>query len=344
MKKLAAYICAFAALVCMSDCGPSKPTLRVYTWSDYIDLDLVKEFEQKFDCKVVIDCFDSNEMMYAKIKAGGSGYDIIQPTTYMVKIMAEQNMLQPMNLENIPNVKYIDKSYIDRFAYDKTLKLSIPYMIGYACIAYNKKQLGQIPDTWGVYDTDKYGKRLTLLNDMRETIGAALKYKGYSLNTRSDKELQEAKEVLLRWKKNVSRLENEAYKGGIASGEFYLVQGYKGDLFQVLEENKDLDFMLPKEGISLSCDDWVIPVGAPNKELAEKFINFMLEPANNAKNMVFTMYTAPMEEAMKYLPDELKNSDKIRLPKEIMEKSEMLEDLGDDNEKYIKIWDEIKAD
>jgi len=343
-KNILSAICAAIFALTLAGCGPEKPVLRLYTWSDYMDMDVVKQFEETRNCKVVIDFFDSNEMMYAKLKAGGTGYDIVQPSSYMVKIMVEQNMLEKLDLSKIPNAKYIDKSYLDDLAIDKKMQYSIPYMIGYACIAYNKKQLGEIPATWGVYDTDKYGKRMTLLNDYRETIGAALKYKGYSLNTLDDKQLEEAKQVLLRWKKNIARLDNEGYKGGIASGEFYVVHGYKGDLFQVLEENENLAFVLPKEGMSISCDDWAIPVGAKNKALAEEFINFMLEPANTAKNMEFTLYTAPMAEAVKLLPDELKNSPMIVIPDDIIKKSEVILDLGEGNAKYIKVWDEIKAE
>ena len=335
-------LATFVALI--AGCGAPKPILRVYTWSDYMDPELIKEFEQEFGCKVIVDDFDSNEMMYAKVKAGGTGYDIIHPSSYMVKIMRDQGMLRKLDLSQIPNAQLIDKDYLEQFSIDKKMEYSIPFMLGYACIAYNKAKLGEMPPTWAVYDDQKLRNRTTLLNDMRETIGAALKYKGYSLNTTSEKELEEAKEVLMRWKENVARFENEAYKGGIASGEYHLVLGYKGDLYQAIEENPDIEIIIPKEGTSVSCDDWVIPVGANNLELANEFINFMLEPENNAQNMMFNMYNAPMQKAFEYLPEDLRNMPSFIVPKEIMDKSEMIMDLGADNVKYIKIWDDIKKD
>ena len=180
----------------IAGCGPSKPVLNLYTWSDYIDENLVKEFEKQYNCKVVIDTFDSNEFMYAKLKAGGSGYDVIVPTSYMSKIMNDQKMLLKLDHSKLPNSKYIDKRYLDNLAIDKKMEYCIPYMLGYTCIAYNKEKLGDIPQTWEVFSNEKNKGRMTMLNDYRETIGAGLMFNGYSINTRNEKELEKAKENL----------------------------------------------------------------------------------------------------------------------------------------------------
>ena len=273
--KLAALATAVSAL--LWGCGPSKPVLNLYTWSDYIDENLVKEFEKQYNCKVVIDTFDSNEFMYAKLKAGGSGYDVIVPTSYMSKIMNDQKMLLKLDHSKLPNSKYIDKRYLDNLAIDKKMEYCIPYMLGYTCIAYNKEKLGDIPQTWEVFSNEKNKGRMTMLNDYRETIGAGLMFNGYSINTRNEKELEKAKEQVLKWKKNLAKFDNEVYKAGIQSGEFLVVQGYSGDLFQVLDESPNLSFMIPKEGVMIACDDMVIPASADNPELAYKFINFFMD-------------------------------------------------------------------
>lgn len=342
MQKIltAAFISAIALLW---GCGPSKPVLNVYMWSDYIDPELVKDFERENGCKVIIDIFDSNEFMYSKLKAGGTGYDVILPTTYMAKVMFEQNMIEKLDLSKIPNSKYISKDYLKDLAVDKEMKYSIPYMLGYTCIAYNKEKLGEIPASWAVFGDEKYKGRMTMLNDMRETIGAALLFNGFKMNSTDDKELSKAKETLLEWKKNLAKFDNEVYKVGIQSGEFVIVQGYSGDLFQVLDETPSLSFMCPKEGLSISCDDWVIPAGAPNRELAYKFIDYVTNPKNAAKNMEFTCYSAPIPEAKKYISEENQNHPGMIMPVELYKKGEIIEDLGDDNSKYIKIWDEIKG-
>ena len=338
--KLAALATAVSAL--LWGCGPSKPVLNLYTWSDYIDENLVKEFEKQYNCKVVIDTFDSNEFMYAKLKAGGSGYDVIVPTSYMSKIMNDQKMLLNLDHSKLPNSKYIDKRYLDNLAIDKKMEYCIPYMLGYTCIAYNKEKLGDIPQTWEVFSNEKNKGRMTMLNDYRETIGAGLMFNGYSINTRNEKELEKAKEQVLKWKKNLAKFDNEVYKAGIQSGEFLVVQGYSGDLFQVLDESPNLSFMIPKEGVMIACDDMVIPASADNPELAYKFINFFMDPKNAAKNMEYTCYAAPIPEAKKYLPEELRTHPGMIFPEALFKAGQIIQDLGDDNAKYLKVWDEIK--
>ena len=345
MKKRLKYVASAMALclaVAMWGCGQSKPVLNVYMWSDYIDLDLVKEFEQKYDCKVVIDIFDSNEFMYSKLKAGGSGYDIIQPSSYMAKIMYEQKMIEKLDHSKLPSIKNINKAYLDNLAIDKKMEYSVPYMIGFTCIAYNKDKLGKLPETWDVFANEKLKGRMTMLNDMRETIGAALLFKGHSINTTDEKHLAEAKEQILKWKKNLAKFDNEVYKAGITSGEFQVVQGYSGDLFQVFEEAPELTWMCPKEGFSMCCDDWVIPVTAGNKELAYKFIDFMTEPKNAAKNIEFTCFSAPVDGAKEFVSEENCTHPGMFIPDEMYKRGEIILDLGADNAKYIKVWDEIK--
>lgn len=336
---------AFAVLagVFISGCGPSKPVLNVYMWSDYIDMDLVKEFEKENNCRVVIDIFDSNEFMYSKLKAGGTGYDVILPTSYMAKVMFDQNMLSKLDLSKIPNSKYINKKVLSDLAIDKKMEYSIPYMLGYTCVAYNKEKVGDLPASWDVFSNEKFAGKMTMLNDHREAIGAALFYLGKSMNSVNEQDLAKAKEILLKWKKNLAKFDNELYKVGIQSGEFLIVQGYSGDLFQVLAESPNLAYMCPKEGISMSCDDWVIPVTAKNKELAYKFLNFICEPKNAAKNMEFTCYSAPIPEAKKYVSEENKNHPGMFISDDLYKRGELIRDLGDDNAKFNTLWDSVKG-
>lgn len=346
MKKyITASAVAIATIACalISGCGPAKPALNVYMWSDYIDMDLVREFEKQNDCKVVIDIFDSNEFMYSKLKAGGTGYDVILPTTYMAKVMFDQNMLEKLDHSKLPNLKYINPKYLADLALDKKMEYSVPYMLGFTCVAYNKEKCGTLPETWDVFSNEKFAGKMTLLNDHRETIGAALFFLGKSMNDTNDADLAKAKEVLLKWKKNLAKFDNELYKVGIQSGEFLVVQGYSGDLFQVFAEAPNLTYMCPKEGISMSCDDWVIPATAKNKELAYKFINFVCDPKNAAKNMEFTCYSAPIPEARKYVSEENKNHPGMFLPDDLYKRGELIRDLGEDNAKFNALWDAVKG-
>lgn len=343
MKKI--LLRAAAALIsalALYGCGPSKPVLHVYMWSDYISPEVVGQFEEKFGCRVIIDTFDSNEMLYAKMKAGGGGYDLLMPSSYMAKIMDDQGMVKKLDHARIPNLKFIDRDYLKNSAIDKAMAYSVPYMICYGCVAYDSSRIKDLPDTWAVFANPALKGRTTLLNDIRETIGAALKANGFSFNSTDDAELAKARDTILKWRENVAKFDNEAYKLGIATGEFALVHGYSGDLAQVLREKPNLKLMFPREGMSISCDDWVIPSDSKNPELAYEFINFVTSPEIAVQNMEFSSYDAPNWRAREIMPESMKSDPALNIPGAALEKSEVIMDLGEENAKYNKLWDEIK--
>ena len=341
-KSIACVLLCLAGSLLFCGCRPAKPTLHVYNWADYLKPELVLRFEQENNCRIVIDTFDSNEAMYAKLKAGATGYDLIFPSSYMVKLMFNQGMLQPLDKNLLPNLKFIDPDYL-KLAMDREMGHSVPYMLTNTGLAYLKSKVENFEATWSMLDRTDLKGRMTMLNDMRETIGAALKSLGFSLNTRDERELAAARDVVIRWKKNLAKFENEQYKTGLASGEFLLVHGYSGDILQVQEENEDIEFAVPREGTSISCDDVVIPKDAPNVLLAHKFINFLHDPKVAAENTEFISYLCPNRESYQYLSEDIMKNPAIFLDPEIQAKSEIIDDLGEDNAKYTKVWDEIKA-
>jgi spermidine/putrescine transport system substrate-binding protein len=340
-KTMWAVVGAMALAMC-AGCAEKKPVLHIYTWSDYVKPELVQRFEQENNCQVVIDTYDSNESMYAKLKAGATGYDLLFPSSYMVKIMNEQGMLQKLNPDWLPNRKNIDSVYL-AMALDKDMDHSVPYTVTVTCLGYLGSKVADFKPTWAMLDRADLKGRMTMLNDHRETIGAALKYLGYSLNTVDDQQLVAAKEVVLRWKKNLAKFENEQYKNGLASGEFLLTHGYSGDLLLVRSENPDIQIAVPQEGAALSFDDMVIPAGAQQVELAHRFINFILDPHVAAELTEFIYFLCPNEVSYQYLSAETRADPILFPPPEVVEKLEMLADLGEDNVKYTKLWDEIKA-
>ena len=173
--------------------------------------------------------------------------------------------------------------------------------------------------------------------------GAALKFLGYSLNSTNESELAAARDVVIRWKKNLAKFENEQYKTGLASGEFTLVHGYNGDILQVMEANEDIAFAVPKEGTSISCDDLVIPAKAQQVELAHAFINFLHEPEVAAENTEFIGYLCPNAAAYPLMSDEIREDPSIFLDPEIKAKSEVIGDIGDALALYTRMWDQVKA-
>jgi spermidine/putrescine transport system substrate-binding protein len=334
---------ALAALVTViTGCQSPNAVLHVYSWADYIKPELVQQFEREKNCKIVIDTFDSNESMYAKIKAGATGYDVIVPSSYMVKILFDQEMLLPLDKSKLPNLAYVDPDYL-KIAIDPGMHHSAPYMMTYTGIGYLKDKAKDVKPTWKMLDRRDLKGRMTMLNDMRETIGAALKSLGYSLNTVNDAELAAAKSVVIGWKKNLAKFENEQYKIGLASGEFYLVHGYSGDILKVREENDQVEFLIPEEGFSLSCDDLVIPKTAKQTGLAHQFINFLHAPAVAAANTEYITYLCPNRESYALLSDDIKNDPGIFPSQSVLSKGEVIQDLGENNPKYTQVWDEIKA-
>jgi spermidine/putrescine transport system substrate-binding protein len=280
--------------------------------------------------------------MYAKLKAGATGYDLIFPSSYIIPLMVSQDMLQPLDHAKIPNIKNVTPEVLDKIA-DKEMLHSAPYTFGYAVIAYRKDKVKNLEPTWKTFARTDFKKRVTLLDDMRETIGAALKSLGYSLNTKDEKQLEEARDVVIGWKKNIAKFDNEGYKGGIASGEFYVVHGYSGDLWQVMQDNKKVAVVIPKEGVSASCDEMVIPKSAPNAALAYAMINTILDGKASAANMEAIGYVCPNTEGLKLVSKDFLKNPAITIPEDIKAKAEVIQDMGDDLKKYTKVWDEIKA-
>jgi len=332
-----------AALLAAAGCGGSKPVLSVYTWSDYIKPEIVRRFEREQGCRVVLDTFESNEAMYAKLKAGASGYDVLTPSSYMVSLMHDQGMLLRLDHGLLPNLAHVDPDYL-KIAVDRTMDHSVPYMLVISGIAYLEGRVKDVVPSWRMFGRADLKGRVTMFNDMRETIGAALKALGYSINTTSETELAEAERLLLEWKANLAKFENEQYKIGLASGEFLLVHAWNGDVFQVRKENPDVRFFVPEEGTIISCDDLVIPADAKETRLAHAFIDLLHDPAVAAENTEFIYYLCPNKDSYPLLSPEIRNNPGIFLKPEIQAKSETIANIGAANALYIKVWDRLTAD
>jgi len=341
-SRLIGVCCLVGTVALFIHCGKPKALLHIYTWADYFKPALIARFEKENNCRVIIDTYDSNETMYAKIKAGAGGYDLLTPTSYMVSLLNSQGMVRKLDHGLLPNLVHVDPEYLS-LALDKTMDHSVPYMIVNTVVAYLESRVKDFEPTWAMFDRSDLKGRMTMLNDMRETIGAGLKFLGYSLNTANEAELAEAKEVVVRWKKNIAKYENEQYKTGVASGEFLLVQGYSGDILQVQQENPDVRFAVPREGTAISVDDLIIPAGAKEIGLAHAFINFLHDPEAAAENITFLKYLCPNKDAYALLSEDLRKNPGIFMDAEVRAKSEIIADLGEAIALYIKTWDEIKA-
>ncbi len=337
------WLCGMLLWSPAAPAGEGRPTLHLYTWSDYFDPDVIYEFENQFNCRVQVDYYDSNEAMYAKLKAGGGGYDLITPSSYMSAVMRKQNMVQNLDHALIPNLKHMDGKFLE-FTEDKAMAYSVPYTRTVTGIGYDTKRVKEADlGSWNIFGNSAYAKRMTMLNDMREALGAALKHLGHSLNTVNQGEIEAAGDLLAKWKKNLAKFDVDEAKIGLGAGEFLAVQAYNGDVALIMEENADIGFYIPKEGSSLASDDFVIPAEAGNPRLAHQFINYMLHPETAHLNMLGIRYYMPNPEAVDMLPLEMKANPAFNVPEDIMAKCEVVRDLGEKNALYARVWDKVKA-
>ena len=343
LKAVLVLTLAISMVLSLTGCGgEQKPQLKVYNWGDYIDPSIIEEFEEKYNINVIYDEFATNEEMYAKIKAGASDYDILIPSDYTIKRMIDEDMLHKLDFNNIPNYKYIAERF-KNLAFDPNNEYSVPYMWGTVGILYNKTMVKEPVDSWKILWDEKYSKQILMLDSLRDSIGITLKMLGYSLNTKNDSELEKAKEALIKQKPLVLAYVGDEVKDKMIGGEAALAVVWSGDAMYMKRENPDLDYVVPKEGSNMWFDSIVIPKTSQHKKEAELFINFLCEPEIAYRNADYIGYSTPHTEALKMLPEDVRE-DKTAYPSdEELVNCEVFEDLADSLVKYDKIWTEVKA-
>ncbi len=321
--------------------------LHVFNWSDYIDPEVYNDFEAAYGVKVVEDTFSSNEDLLAKLQAGATGYDIIVPSDYMVRIMIQLDLLAELNLTNVPNFEKNVAENLKDPPYDPGNKYSVPYQWGTTGIGYNSEVVDPLPDSWAyIFDEEMvkpYAGKMSMLNDSREAIGAALKYLGYSLNTTDEKELEEAKALLLKQKEWVTTYDSDQFEDLLIAGETVIAHGWSGDFFMAAVEDPRVWYAIPKEGAVIWTDNLCIPETASHQYTAEFFINYLLRPEVAAKITNFTWYGSPYQAANPFLNPEILGEPAIYPPEEVMERLEPIRDVGEATPLYERIWTEIKA-
>ena len=346
MKRIFGLVMGIAMVLFMVGCGKNeqagKRTLYLYSWADYLAEDLVKAFEKEYNCRIVYDTFDSNEALIAKLQAGAKGYDVIIPSHYVVDMLAQNGRLEKLDDSKLECRKHLDPA-VTGMMEKSILEYSVPYMMSYTGIGYNKKVIKDFVPSWTMFERADLKKRATLLDDKREVIGAALATEGLDPNSCDSADLAKAKARVAKWIKNVSKLENEQYKNGIASSEFHLVMGYSGDLYQVIDEKPEIAFVVPKEGALMCCDVLAIPKGAKNMDLAYAFINFVHRPENAATNIKEIFYLCPNKDAYTLLPEEILKNPAVFVDPEVLKKCAFTKDLGEKEAALNKVWSDIKT-
>ncbi|MBQ7037001.1 MAG: ABC transporter substrate-binding protein [Clostridia bacterium] len=344
MKKIALLLCLVLCFSVFSGCSNSgKTVLRVYNWGEYIDESVIKEFEKRFpDIRVQYETYTDNEIMYTKITNSSTKYDVLIPSDYMIERLIGENMLAPLNFDNIPNYSLIDNKY-KNLDFDPENKYSVPYMWGTLGILYDKTKVHEEHFTWEMLFDGKYANSILMKKDMRDALGVSLKSLGYSFNSVDAGELNAAKDRLSAQKNNVLAYVNDDGMDKMIAGEAPMALMYSGDAAYCISENDNLAFAIPEDGSNLFFDSMVIPANSEHKDAAEKFINFMCEKEIAEKNANEIGYSTPHTGVYEALPAEVKNS--FAYPEtDILEKAEIYKYLGEEiTSMYERVWSEFQA-
>ncbi|GIM32345.1 spermidine/putrescine ABC transporter substrate-binding protein [Clostridium sp. NCR] len=345
-KLLSLSICILLMGAFFVGCSKdSSEQISFLNYGENIDKETLKEFEKKYGIKVNVETFDDMETMYQKISKGGVKYDVILVSDALMPRMIKKGLIQELNKDNIPNISQMDKDYLN-LQIDPGNKYSVPYMFGTVGLIYNKDVVKEKVDSWDILWDEKYKDKVFMFDTYRDTMGAALKKLGYSLNSKNPKEIEEAKELLIKQRETVNPIYGvDNGTTMIPAGESDINMIWSGEGLNLQDENPNLVYVVPKEGANFWIDSLCIPKNAENVEGAEKFINFVSDKESALRIADEIGYTTPNKEARLAQPDNVKNNPNAYMPKEIMDRCEIYEDFPMDVKKiYDNAWVNIKSD
>lgn len=321
--------------------------LYVYNWGEYISdgadgsLDVNAAFEEKYGIDVVYDTFDNNEVMYSKLKSGGVSYDIVIPSDYMIERMIAEDMLQKIDISNIPNYKYIPDKY-KNLAHDPKNEYSVPYTVGMVGLIYNTKMVDEAPDSWTALWDENYSNSILMINNPRDAFAIAQSVLGMDFNNESPVAWRVAAELLKEQKSVSPAYVNDEIFLKMESGEAALAPYYAGDFLTMQENNPDLSFVYPKEGVNFFVDGACILKDAKNKLAAELYINFLLEPEVALANAEYICYASPHTEVYTN-PEYSFYGDEILYPEEGKFKTQLFLNLSPETLALMSsLWDDVK--
>ena len=338
------------AMSCPAAAAEEQITINVFNWGEYISdgsegaMDVNAEFEKRTGIKVNYTNFETNEAMYAKLKNGGASYDIVIPSDYMIARLIQEGMVEKLNFDNIPNLKYID----DRFkngncSFDPTGEYSVAYTWGDVGLVYNSSVIPEAPDSWNALWNEAYKGKIIMFNNPRDAFAIAQKLLGYSFNSTNEAEWQAAYEKLLEQKPLVQGYFTDEIFNKMESGEAIIAPCYAGDFLVMHENNEDLRFVYPKEGFNTFVDSICIPKGSKNKEAAEQYINFLCDPEISLANAEYIGYSTPNTAVLEMEEYSLADSPEAYPDAEILARGETFEILNASTQKLMDdLWGKIK--
>ncbi|WP_427158550.1 polyamine ABC transporter substrate-binding protein [Aliinostoc sp. HNIBRCY26] len=319
--------------------------LYIYTWTQYSDQNLLQTFSTQTGMKVLVDPYDSNESMLAKLQASGGGaYSLIYPSDYMVQKMVDKNLLVELKHDRLIGLDHLFPQFQNP-TYDPKNRYSIPFNWGTTGLLYNSEVLKQAPEDWDYLWQNKaiLNKRMTLLNDVREVMGAVLKMLGYSYNSQNDNEIKQAYQKLTELKPAIAAFDTDAWQNQMLAGDLILAMCYSADAIRVSKENPKLKYVIPRSGSSLWTDTMVIPKSAPNQDGAYAWINFILQPEIAATISQRLKIATPNRAGFELLPEQIKNNTNFFPPDDLLAKCERISPLGQFEEVYDRYWTKLTS-
>ena len=325
---------------------PEVQQVIVYNWGEYLDPEVIEMFEEETGIQVIYDEYETNEIMFPKVAAGTSAYDVLCPSDYMIEKLLENDMLLEINFDNIPNAANIGRQYYEQSkGFDPENKYSIPYCWGTVGILYNKTMVKEPVDSWSILWEEEYANNILMQDSVRDAFMVALKLNGHSMNSIHEDELTEARDLLISQRPLVQAYVVDQVRDKMIGGEAALGVIYSGEAIYSQRENPDLEYVIPKEGTNVWIDSWVIPKTAQNKENAETFINYMCRPDIALLNFEYITYSTPNDAARELIEDEDIRNSTIAFPDLTQyDNLETFDYLGEEGDAlYNNLWKEVKS-
>jgi spermidine/putrescine-binding protein len=342
MKKT--LLAAVLVLTFLSACSkPGSKVVNIYIWTNYLPQEVVTEFERRTGIHANVDTYDSNEAVLEKLQSGVADYDVVVPSDYMLKILAPQGLVQPLDHSRLPHFANLDPRFLDQ-KYDPKNGHSVPYLWGTTGIGYDKTKVQEPVDSWAVLFDPRHAGRILMLDDVREVFGAALKLMGRSINERDPAILRQAADRLKQQKSLVRTYNSSDFANLLAAGDVDVAMGFNGEMAEAVADSKGrLAYVVPKEGGTLWIDNLAIPKGAHNVDAAYAFLDFVMEPEIAAQIVNHVHYAGANRAALPLIDAKIRNDPSIYPPQEVLDRCELIEDLGETTQLLDRLWTEIKA-
>lgn len=325
-----------------SSCGKKEEKIvNVYNWGQYIDPQVLKDFEKETGIHVIYSTYTTNEDLYMKLKNGGTVYDLVCPSSFMLDKLITEGYLQKIDFSRIPNMKYLDEQYLHTNS-DPKQEYSAPYFWGTVGILYNKKKVDDPVNSWDIIWNPKYKRQIVMIDSLRDALGLALSRRGFSENSTDPKELAIVRQDLIDQYPLVYAYLVEQTRDLMINEESALSVVFSGDAAAAMARNKDLDFVVPKEGSNLWIDSFAIPVTATHKENAETFINYMCRPEVMVKNAQYVGYSLPSSKGKALLTKEEQENPAAYPDQSVYDRLEVFKNVGDFIQVYNDLWQDVK--